>query len=79
MKTAISIPDPLFQAAEGLAQRLKKSRSELYAEAVAEYIKSHKNQDVTKLLDEIYASGSSKLDEALYSMQSQSIPGEEWE
>jgi len=38
MKIAISIPDPIFQAAEGLAHRLGISRSELYAEALAEYM-----------------------------------------
>lgn len=31
MKTAISIPDPIFEAAEGFARRLGMSRSELYA------------------------------------------------
>lgn len=78
MKTAISIPDSIFQAAEGLAHRLKKSRSELYAEAVAEYMKVHKNQDVTSILNEIYANESSGLDEELYAMQSRSIAKEQW-
>ncbi len=78
MKTAISIPDQIFQAAEGLAHRLGKSRSQLYAEAVSEYIKSHKNHDVTKILNEIYVEQDSSLDEELNSMQIQSIPKEEW-
>jgi predicted transcriptional regulator len=38
MKTAISIPDDLFEAAERLARKLGKPRSVLYAEAVAEYL-----------------------------------------
>jgi len=50
MKTAISIPDPIFQAAEGLAHRLGISRSELYAEAIAEYMKPYENRNVTKIL-----------------------------
>jgi antitoxin MazE6 len=78
MKTAISIPDPIFQAAEGLAHRLGISRSELYAEAVAEYMKSHKNQNVTKKLNEVYEDDSSELDEELHTMQARSIPKEEW-
>ncbi len=78
MKTAISIPDSIFQAAEGLAHRLGISRSELYAKAVAEYMKSHKNQNVTKKLNEIYEDESSELDEALQAMQFNSIPKEEW-
>ena len=33
MKTAISLPDEIFEEAERLARWLKKSRSELYREA----------------------------------------------
>jgi len=78
MKTAISIPDPLFQAAEIFAKRLNKSRSQFYAEAVAEYMNTHKNKDVTKALDEIYADESSTVDSELYRMQVRSIVKEEW-
>lgn len=78
MKTAISIPDPIFQAAEGLAQRMGISRSELYANAVGEYTKTHKDQEVTRLLNEIYAEEPSDLDEELNVMQLRSIPKEEW-
>jgi metal-responsive CopG/Arc/MetJ family transcriptional regulator len=41
MKVAISVPDPLFKAADDLAGQLRKSRSELYSDAVAAYIGSH--------------------------------------
>jgi predicted transcriptional regulator len=41
MKTAISIPDRVFRDAERLAERLKKSRSQMYSEAVAEYVARH--------------------------------------
>jgi metal-responsive CopG/Arc/MetJ family transcriptional regulator len=78
MKTAISIPDSIFQAAEGLANRLGISRSELYSKAIAEYINSHKNHNITKTLNEIYGHESSSLDEALDTMQMRSIPKEEW-
>ncbi|MCP4275152.1 MAG: hypothetical protein GY779_02230 [Gammaproteobacteria bacterium] len=78
MKTAISIPDPIFQAAEGLAQRLGVSRSQLYARAVAEYTESHKNQKVTEVLNKIYGSESSSLDAEMNTMQSKSILKEEW-
>ncbi|EIJ36932.1 hypothetical protein Thini_4454 [Thiothrix nivea DSM 5205] len=37
MKTAISIPDPVFQAAELFARHFGISRSELYTKAVEEY------------------------------------------
>ncbi len=78
MKTAISIPDQLFQAAEGLANRLGVSRSQLYSEAISEYTKSHKNQNVTEILNQVYKNESTSLDDGLLSMQSQSISKEEW-
>jgi len=73
MKTAISIPDSIFQAAEGLAQRMGISRSELYAKAVAEYTKKHKSKNVTELLNQVYAELGSSLDEDLIKMQNLSI------
>lgn len=53
MKTAISLPDEVFQQAERLARRLKKSRSELYREAVEEYVARHDPEAVTEALDRV--------------------------
>ncbi|MGC4000932.1 MAG: ribbon-helix-helix protein, CopG family [Anaeromyxobacter sp.] len=53
MKTAISLPDAIFREAERLAKRLKKSRSELYKEAVAEYVARHEPEAVTEALDRV--------------------------
>ncbi len=55
MKTAISVPDDVFADAEDLAQRLKKSRSQLYSEAVREYVARHDPQKVTEALDQLFA------------------------
>ena len=41
MKTAISLPEDIFVQADRLARRLRKSRSQLYREAVAEYLARH--------------------------------------
>ncbi|MCP3663236.1 MAG: hypothetical protein GY696_12200 [Gammaproteobacteria bacterium] len=78
MKTAISIPDPVFQAAETMAHNLGVSRSELFSTAIAEYMKNHKYQDVTKSLNSIYDSNDSALNEDLSLMQWNSIDREEW-
>jgi len=53
MKTAISVPNDLFADAERLARRLKKSRSRMYAEAVAEYVARHDADAVTAKLNEV--------------------------
>lgn len=78
MKTAISIPDKVFDSAEKLANRLGKTRSQLYTQALSSYIAKHKTDDVTKKLDEVYASEASVLDSGLNTMQSLSIPKEVW-
>ncbi len=53
MKTAISIPDDLFEDAERLARTLKKSRSRLYGDAVREYVARHSGDQVTQALDRV--------------------------
>jgi metal-responsive CopG/Arc/MetJ family transcriptional regulator len=78
MKTAISIPDSIFQAAEKLAHRLGISRSKLYANAVAEYIQEHRNDKVTKKLDEIYEKEPSSLDSTLVALQHDSVFKDDW-
>jgi predicted transcriptional regulator len=53
MKTAVSIPDDLFRRADELASQLGKSRSELYREALADYLARRDPGAVTAALDEI--------------------------
>lgn len=53
MKTAISIPDHVFNDAERLVARFKTSRSELYSRAIAEFIARHDDDAVTRALDEV--------------------------
>ena len=53
MKTAISIPNDIFAKAEGLRHRLGKSRSELYAEAVRQYLLSHDPESITERLNQL--------------------------
>jgi metal-responsive CopG/Arc/MetJ family transcriptional regulator len=53
MTTAVSLPDDVFEQAELLARRLKKSRSELYREALAEYVARHDPEAITEALDAV--------------------------
>lgn len=53
MKTAISVPDPVFREAERFARRTRKSRSQLYTEAVAEYLARHAPDAVTEAMDQV--------------------------
>jgi metal-responsive CopG/Arc/MetJ family transcriptional regulator len=78
MKTAISIPDPLFRAAERAAKRQKVSRSRFYAKAVAAYLKSQGDKSIKEALDAVYATEDSSLDPVIARIQSLSIGREEW-
>lgn len=62
MKTAISISDDVFSDAEKLARRLKQSRSQLYSQAVREYVARHSAETVTEALDAVCAEVSPESD-----------------
>lgn len=78
MKTAISIPDPIFQSAEVMANQLNISRSELFTKAMVEYLNTHRYQSVTESLNAVYKDSASQLDNELSSMQFKSIEDEGW-
>ncbi|HVL68281.1 MAG TPA: hypothetical protein VM364_13545 [Vicinamibacterales bacterium] len=67
----------MFDAAEGLADELGMSRSELYARAVAEYVARRRGEDVTRKLNEVYSKMEARLDPALDALQLASLAGED--
>lgn len=78
MKTAISVPDEIFEAADELAHELGMSRSELYSRAVAQFLARRSDEAVTKKLNEIYGKEASGVDPLLELMQLRSLSDEEW-
>jgi metal-responsive CopG/Arc/MetJ family transcriptional regulator len=73
MKIAISVPDPIFAAAEKLAAHLGKSRSQLYAEAVRAFVEANSTTAVTEQLNAVYAGQPATIDPALALAQSQAL------
>ena len=53
MKTAVSIPDQVFEQAERLARRTRKSRSHVFSNALREYVARHSPDDVTEAMDRV--------------------------
>lgn len=53
MKTAVSVPDDVFRAAEKQARRARKSRSQLYTEALSEYLARHAPDEVTEAMNRV--------------------------
>ena len=51
MKTAISIPNEIYEGAERLARRTRKSRSRLYGDALREYLARHAADEVTEAMN----------------------------
>lgn len=78
MKTAISIPNDVFARVEDFVKRKRMSRSALFTIAVDQYVQQHRTDDVTQRLNEVYANENSSLDPVLATLQSQSLPREEW-
>jgi hypothetical protein len=80
MKTAISIPDPLFEEAERLAKARGWSRSELYANAVTAYVNSERFAGVREKLDSVYGNNQedSAMDPLLADAQARSLTKEKW-
>jgi metal-responsive CopG/Arc/MetJ family transcriptional regulator len=77
VKTAVSIPDPIFEAADRLARRRRISRSELYAEALARLLEADESRGITERLDDVYGDRSSDLDPGLVALQALAID-EDW-
>jgi metal-responsive CopG/Arc/MetJ family transcriptional regulator len=78
MKTAISLPDPVFEEAESLARQLGISRSELYTNALKAYLRKYNRDQTLDKLNQIYSVESSSLDPVLAKIQFMSLPSENW-
>jgi len=78
MKTAISLPDDLFEAADVLARRLGLSRSALVATALTEFIARHRAAKVSERLNAVYATEDSRVDVPTAAAQRRAIRRSEW-
>jgi len=78
MKTAISLPDTLFLAADELAAKLGVSRSELFWRAMEQLLREHEDADTTELLNAVYGSEAAVVPPTLARMQAASLPEDVW-
>lgn len=78
MKTAVSIPDDVFEDAERLALRLQTSRSQLYARALAEFVARHDDDSVTALMDQAVREAGVGCDDFLRAAVRQAVQRTEW-
>jgi len=78
MKIAISVPDPVFQAAERFAKERGIPRSQLFVEALERYLDQHGPTAITAQLDQVYASEESEINEDFIRAQSAVLKDEAW-
>jgi metal-responsive CopG/Arc/MetJ family transcriptional regulator len=78
MKTGISIPDKIYRDAERLSRRLKKSRSQVYTEAVTEYIARHDPEAVTEAMNRVCEAVDTYPDPAVSEAARRTLESVEW-
>lgn len=78
MKVAVSVPDRIFAAAERLARVRGIARSQLFSQALAEFVSRHAPEAVTAKLNGVYATAESRLDAPLLRAQLGRLDREAW-
>jgi metal-responsive CopG/Arc/MetJ family transcriptional regulator len=78
MKTAISLPDDVFERMEEVSKKLGVSRSELYRRAALEFLARQEGEEITRRLNEVYSTEDSSLDPTLAALQYASLEKERW-
>jgi metal-responsive CopG/Arc/MetJ family transcriptional regulator len=78
MKTAVSIPSHVFEEAEMLAHRMKKSRSEIYSRALEEYIARHESDRITELMNRALDEAGAVKDEFASAASRHTLERIEW-
>lgn len=79
MKTAVIIPDDIFERADRLAAERRVSRSQLYAEALRRYLQACEEvSPITEALNRVYAIEDSTMDPAVLRAQAEAIGPGDW-
>jgi metal-responsive CopG/Arc/MetJ family transcriptional regulator len=78
MKTAVSVPDEVFDRAEQFAKRTGKSRSRLFSDALKEYLARHTPSEVTEAMDRVCAQLGEKPDRFVAAAARRTLQRSEW-
>ena len=78
MKTAVSIPDDVFEKAERFARRAKRSRSEVFSAALREYIARHSPDEVTVAINQALENIGEQKDEFVSAAARRVLEKSEW-
>ena len=78
MKTAVSVPDDVFERAERLARRERRSRSDVYSAALREYVARHSPDEIADALDRVIAEVGEGPDSFVTAASRQTLESTEW-
>jgi metal-responsive CopG/Arc/MetJ family transcriptional regulator len=78
MKTAVSIPDDVFEAAERLARFTNRSRSRLSSDALKEYLARHTPDQVTQAMNSALVQIGEEQDSFVASASRAILERNEW-
>lgn len=78
MKTAISVPNEVFELSEKLAKKLNVSRSKIFAMGVQKLAEDYNEEDLIANINEVCEKVDTSVDPVLFKMALMSLPKEEW-
>ena len=78
MKTAVSVPDDVFDSAERLARREHRSRSDVYSAALRDYVARHSPDEVTETLDRVVGDLGGSIDPFVARAGARILENSEW-
>jgi metal-responsive CopG/Arc/MetJ family transcriptional regulator len=78
MKTAVSIPDDVFEKVEKLARRERRSRSEVFSAALREYVARHAPDEVTEAINRVCDRLVSDTDDFSIAASRRTLESVEW-
>src|SRR5450756_244587 len=78
MKTAVSVPDALFEQVDRLARGSHRSRSEVYSAALREYLARHAPDEVTEAIDRLVGEIGEGLDPFIREAGRRGLAATEW-
>lgn len=78
MKTAISVPNDVFELSEKLAKKLKVSRSQIFAMGVKKLAEDHDEEELVANINKVCEKVDTSVDPVLFRMAMLSLPKEEW-
>lgn len=78
MKTAVSIPDEIFERAELLARRTKRSRSQVFSDAIDEYLNRHSADEITESMNRVLEATGDSADPFVSAASKRRLARIEW-